>query len=84
MNFYDWKIWLFELLFFAMYADWKSKKNKGFNDMIYDIWFLMEIYEKYWFLRIVLGFCLSAWKLSLCVDDPAYVLPGKLALSNGF
>ena len=23
--------------YFEMYVGWKSKKNKGFNDMIYDI-----------------------------------------------
>ena len=57
--------------YFEMYVCWKSKKNKGFNDMIYDIWFLMKICEKYWFL-------------SLYVDEVAYRLPGKQNTCSGF
>ena len=61
-----------------------QRKIKGFNDMIYDIWFFDGKSRKVLIFKDFLEFCLSAWKLSLCRDELAYVLPEKLVLSNSF
>ena len=88
---FEWYLWIFIIgkfdylnCYFVMCVGWKSKKNKGFNDMMYDIWFLMENHEKYWFLRIILEFCMSAWKLSLCRDELAYRQHEKQNVCSSF
>lgn len=46
--------------YFVICVGWKPKKNKGFNDMMYDIWFFDENMRKVLIFKEFLEFCLSA------------------------
>ena len=83
MNFYDWKIWLLNCYFECMETgDQRKIRVLTIWYTIFDFWW--KFVKSIDFLRIFLGFCLSAWKLSLYVDEVAYRLPEKQNICSGF